>query len=103
MIFFFYTILNGFTSSNNLYSYTERDLNFELLESSNSLNFAFIILPSFRHNLTNAGQLELYVTKCLDLHDNLGLLGEPRRVVATGGCLGWTTLSQPPSVTNRSK
>lgn len=56
---FFYTILNGFTSSNNLYSYTERDLNFELLESSNSFNFAFIISPSFRHYLTNAGQLEL--------------------------------------------
>lgn len=44
---------------NKLYLYTKMDFDFELLESSNSFNFAFIILPSFRHYLTNAGQLAL--------------------------------------------
>lgn len=33
-----------------------------------------------------------YVIKCLDLYDNLGLLGEFRRVVVIGGCLGWIIL-----------
>lgn len=33
-----------------------------------------------------------YVIMCLDLYDNLGLLGEFCRVVVIGGCLGWIIL-----------
>lgn len=86
---------------NKLYLYIKRDFDFELLESSNGFKFSFFChhLGTIREMLDSLS----YVTMCLDLHDNLGLLGEPCRVVATGGCLGWTTLSQPPSVTDRSK
>lgn len=81
---------------NKLYLNIKRDFDFELLESSDGFKFSFFChhLGTIREMLDSLS----YVTKCLDLHDNLGLL-----VVATGGCLGWTTLSQPPTVTDRSK
>lgn len=44
-----------------------------------------------------------YVIMCLDLYDNLGLLGEFCRVVVIGGCLGWIILFQLFIVIDRSK
>lgn len=50
----FYTILNGFTSSNKHYSYTEMDLNFELLES---LAMVLTFHSLFYHHLGTIKQM----------------------------------------------